>query len=149
MATKKLLLQFGNGAEPEVFAHACTINTSQDFTIESTTTDAQEPNCEKPDAPNWILRSVDTLSASINGAGTMDPLSYARLRDIQLDAEGESGGGLNVRVLMDLPAAQGGGWYEGRFVITSLGVSKEGKGYVSCTVALQSDGVVGWVAAAA
>lgn len=140
--TKKLLTQFGDGAVPEEFAHACTINTSQDFTVEATTVDATDPNCQNPDAPGWVLRSVDTLSASINGAGTMDPMSWARLRDVQL-----SGEPINARVLLDLPAAQGGGWYAGRFVITSLGIAKEGKGYVSCTVALQSDGEVKWVAA--
>ncbi|CDZ43194.1 Hypothetical protein NGAL_HAMBI1146_59670 [Neorhizobium galegae bv. officinalis] len=142
--TKKLLLQFGDGAVPEVFAHACTINTSQDFTVEATTTDATEPNCADPDAPGWVLRSVDTLSASVNGAGTMDPMSYGTLRDKQL-----SGEPINVRVLIDLPLAQGGGWYAGRYIITSLGVAKEGKGYVSCTVALQSDGEVAWIDAAA
>lgn len=140
--TKKLLTQFGDGATPEEFTHACTINTSQDFTVEATTTDATDPNCENPDAPGWVLRSVDTLSASINGAGTMDPMSYGRLRDVQL-----SGEPINARVLIDLPAGQGGGWYEGRFVITSLGIAKEGKGYVSCTIALQSDGEVKWIAA--
>lgn len=142
--TKKLLTQFGDGKTPETFAHACTINTSQDFTIEATTTDATEPNCEDPDAPGWVLRSVDTLSASINGAGTMDPLSYARLRDAQL-----SGEPINVRSLLDLPKAQGGGWYAGRYIITSLGIAKEGKGYVSTTLAMQSDGEVKWVEAAA
>jgi predicted secreted protein len=140
--TKKLLTQFGNGATPEIFAHACTINTSQDFTVEATTTDATEPNCDDPDAPGWVLRSVDTLSASINGAGTMDPVSYGRLRDVQL-----SGEPINARVLLDLPKTQGGGWYEGRFIITSLGIAKEGKGYVSSTIALQSDGEVKWVSA--
>ncbi|MDQ1183581.1 phage tail tube protein [Agrobacterium larrymoorei] len=141
--TKKLLTQFGDGATPENFAHSCTINTSQDFTIEATTTDATEPNCAAPDAPGWVLRSVDTLSASINGAGTMDPESFAKLRDKQL-----SGEPINTRVLLDLPKAKGGGWYAGRFIITSLGIAKEGKGYVSSTIALQSDGEVKWVAAA-
>jgi predicted secreted protein len=141
--TKKLLVQFGNGAAPEVFAHACTINTSQDFTVEATTTDATDPNCEDPDAPGWVLRSVDTLSASINGAGTMDPVSFAMLRDKML-----SGEPINTRVLMDEPKAKGGGWYAGRYVVTSLGIAKEGKGYVSSTVALQSDGKVVWVDAA-
>ncbi len=142
--TKKLLTQFGDGKTPENFAHACTINTSQDFTIEATTTDATEPNCLDPDAPGWVLRSVDTLSASINGAGTMDPESWAKLRDTQI-----SGEPINARVLIDLPKAKGGGWYAGRFVITSMGIAKEGKGYVSCTIALQSDGEVKWVEAAA
>lgn len=85
--TKKLLLQFGDGAQPEEFAHSCTINTSQDFTIEATTTDATDPNCQNPDAPGWVLRSVDTLSANINGAGTADPVSYGVLRAKALSGE--------------------------------------------------------------
>ncbi len=142
--TKKLLIQIGDGEDPEVFAHSCTINTSQDFTIEATTTDATDPNCENPDAPGWVLRSVDTLSANINGAGTADAISYGVLRKHML-----SGEPFNVRVLMDLPKAQGGGWYAGRYVMTSLGLAKEGKGYLSSTVAMQSDGEVKWVEAAA
>lgn len=140
--TKKLLIQFGDGASPEVFAYNCTINTSQDFTIEGTTVDATEPNCEDPDAPAWVLRSIDTLSAGINGAGTMDPLSFAVLRDHML-----SGQPFNVRALLDLPSAQGGGHFAGRYVMTTLGIAKEGKGYVSATVAMSSDGAVTWVAA--
>lgn len=140
--TKKLLIQFGDAATPEVFSYNCTINTSQDFTIEGTTVDATEPNCEEPDAPAWVLRSIDTLSAGINGAGTMDPLSYATLRDFML-----AGQPFNVRVLLDLPSAQGGGHFAGRYVMTSLGIAKEGKGYVSATVALSSDGAITWVPA--
>jgi hypothetical protein len=140
--TKKLLIQFGDGASPEEFNHSCTINTSQDFTIEATTTDATEPNCEDPDAPGWVLRAVDTLSAGINGAGTMDPMSFGALRDHML-----AGQPFNVRVLLDLPSAQGGGHFQGRYVMTSLGIAKEGKGYVSSTVAMSSDGEIAWVAA--
>ncbi|WEK05775.1 MAG: phage tail tube protein [Candidatus Devosia phytovorans] len=140
--TKKLLIQFGDGADPEVFTYNCTINTSQDFTIEGTTVDATEPNCEEPDAPAWVLRSIDTLSAGINGAGTMDPMSFARLRDNML-----SGEPFNVRVLIDLASAAGGGHFAGRYVATSLGIAKEGKGYVSATVALASDGAITWVPA--
>ncbi|TKT78423.1 phage tail tube protein [Aquamicrobium sp. LC103] len=140
--TKKLLIQFGDAESPEEFTHACTINTSQDFTIEATTTDATEPNCENPDAPGWVLRAVDTLSAGINGAGTMDPVSFGVLRDHML-----SGQPFNVRVLLDLPSGQGGGHFAGRYVMTSLGLAKEGKGYVSCTVAMSSDGEITWVAA--
>lgn len=142
--TKKLLIQFGDGESPEVFAYNCTINTSQDFTIEGTTVDATEPNCENPDAPAWVLRSIDTLSAGINGAGTMDPVSYGVLRDHML-----SGEPFNVRVLLDIPLAAGGGYFAGRYVMTTLGIAKEGKGYVSATVALQSDGAVTWTDAAA
>lgn len=141
--TRKLLIQFGDGATVEEFKNSCTINTTQDFTLEATTTDGTEPNCEDPNAPNWVLRAVDTLSAGINGAGTMDPVSYGVLRTLML-----AGQDFKVRVLLDgLTSQQGGGYFEGAYVMTSLGVNKEGKGYVTATVALQSTGEVKWVPA--
>lgn len=141
--TRKLLVQIGDGATPEEFKHSCTINTTQDFTFEATTTDGTEPNCEDPNAPNWVLRAVDTLSANINGAGTADPVSYGVLRTKMLTGEE-----FNVRVLLDgLTSVQGGGYFEGKYVMTSLGLAKEGKGYVTSTVAMQSSGKVDWVPA--
>lgn len=141
--TRKLLIQFGDGAAVEEFKNSCTINTTQDFTLEATTTDGTEPDCEDPNAPNWVLRAVDTLSAGINGAGTMDPVSYGVLRTKMLVGEE-----FKVRVLLDgLTALQGGGYFEGAYVMTSLGVAKEGKGYVTSTVALASSGKVEWVPA--
>lgn len=141
--TQKLLIQFGDGAEPEQFLYNCTINTTREFTLEGTTVDGNEPNCEDPDAPTWVVRAIDTLSAGITGAGTMDPLSYAVLRGYMLAAEA-----FNVRVKLDLPSAQGGGYFEGQYVMTSLGVAKEGKGFVTANVALSSNGAVAWVDAA-
>ena len=142
--TNQLVIQFSDGGSPETFAHSCTINTSQDFTIEATTVDATEPDCDNPNAPSWVLRAVDTLSASINGAGTMDPPSYGILRDKMLAGEA-----FNVRVtLLGLSGAQGGGYFLGSYVMTTLGAAKEGKGFVSSTVALASTGEVTWVPAA-
>ena len=137
--TKKLLIEFGDGASPEVFTYNCTINTSQDFTTEATTVEATEPNCEDIDAPGWVLRSVDTLSANINGAGTMDPPSFTVLRTRML-----SGQSFNVRVHIDITGIHGG-YFQGRYVMTSLGIAKEGKGYVTASLALQSDGEIVWV----
>lgn len=142
--TKQLFIQFSDGNSPETWERNCTINTSQDFTIEGTTTDATEPNCLDPDAPGWTLRSIDTLSANINGAGTMDPVSYGVLRTKML-----SGEPFPVRVTLGgLTAILGGGHFAGNYVMTSLGLAKEGKGYVTATVALQSDGEITWVPAA-
>ncbi len=142
--TKQLLIQFSDGESPATWAHNCTINTTREFTIEATTTDATEPNCANPDAPAWVLRAVDTLSANINGAGTMDPVSYGVLRDKML-----SGEDFDVRVtLAGLTAILGGGHFVGKYVMTSLGLAKEGKGFVTSTVAMQSNGQITWVPAA-
>lgn len=141
--TRKLLIEFGDGGSPEDFGFNCSINTNREFTIEATTIEATDPNCTDPDAPAWVARVVDTLSAGVNGEGTMDPLSYGALRARML--AGES---FNVRVTLDIPGNQGGGWFQGAYVMTSLGTAKEGRGFVTTSVALQSDGPVTWTDAA-
>lgn len=142
--TKSLLIQFGDGALPEVFSHNCSINTTREFTIEASTNDGTQPDCDNLDAPSWVLRSIDTLSAGISGAGTMDPVSWGVLRTKML-----AGLSFNMRVKLDLPLASGGGYFSGAFIVNSLGMAKEGKGYVTCTVSLQSDGEIVWTDAAA
>ncbi|QTL01913.1 hypothetical protein J5J86_13970 [Aquabacter sp. L1I39] len=137
--TQKLLIEFGDGESPEEFAFNCSINTSREFTIEGSTIDATTPNCVDPDAPAWVGRVIDTLSAGISGEGTMDPISWGALRDRMLAAVP-----FNARVTLDLTGAQGGGYFAGAFVMTSLGVAKEGRGFVSCSVELQSDGAITW-----
>ena len=141
--TQKLLIEFGDGGSPEDFAFNCSINTNREFTIEATSLEATDPNCVDPDAPAWIGRAIDTLSAGITGEGTMDPLSWGALRDFMLAAEP-----INMRVTLDLPGAQGGGYFSGSFVMTSLGAAKEGRGFVTCSVELQSNGAIAWTDAA-
>lgn len=141
--TQKLLIEFGDGETVEEFAFNCTINTSREFTITATAIEANEPSCVNPDAPSWVARAIDTLSAGITGEGTMDPISYGALRDRMLAAEP-----FNVRVTLDLPGAAGGGYYVGSYVMTSLGTAKEGKGFVTASVEMASNGVVAWVDAA-
>lgn len=141
--TQKLLIEFGDGESPEEFAFNCSINTNREFTIEGSTIDATTPNCVDPDAPAWVGRVIDTLSAGISGEGTMDPISWGALRDRMLAAVA-----FNARVTLDLAGAQGGGYFAGSFVMTSLGVAKEGRGFVYCSVELQSDGAITWTDAA-
>lgn len=138
--TSKLLIEFGDGEDPEDFAFNCSINTNQEFTLEATTVDAVEPNCTDPDVPAWVARVIDTLSASVSGTGTMDPISWGALRDRMLAGEE-----FNVRVTLDLPSASGGGYFAGPYVMTSLGIAKEGRrGFVTSTLALSSAGTVTW-----
>lgn len=141
--TQKLLIEFGDGGGPEEFAFNCTINTSREFTLTATAVEATDPNCVDPDAPSWVARAIDTLSAGITGEGTMDPISYGALRDRMLAAEP-----FNVRVTLDLPGASGGGYFQGSYVMTSLGLAKEGKNFVSASVELASNGAITWTDAA-
>lgn len=142
--TSKLLLQFGDGGAPETFAANCSINTTREFTVSATTNDFVVPNCDDPEAVLWQGRTIDVLSAGINGAGTMDPVSWGFLRQKML-----AGDPVNVRVKIDLSGAAGGGYFLGPYVLTTLTAAKEtNKGMVNSTVALQSAGDIVWVDAA-
>ena len=142
--TTKLLIQIEAVADSGTYATNCSINTTREFTIEASTSDFVEPNCEDEDAPNWQGRVIDVLSAGINGAGTTDPVSYGVLRGLML-----AGAPFNMRVKLDIPLASGGGYFSGPYVMTQLGLAKEGKGIVSSTMTFQSAGEVTWVDAAA
>lgn len=141
--TTKLLIEFGDGGGSEEFAYNCSINTTQEFTLDATAVEAATPNCTDPYAPAWVSRTIDTLSAGISGEGTADPISYGALRERMLAGEA-----FNVRVTIDLAGSAGGGYYQGSYVMTSLGTAKEGKGFVTCSVAMASNGEVTWVDAA-
>lgn len=137
--TRKLLIEFSESGSPDTYDFNCTINTNREFTIEGTTIDITDPNCVDPDAPAWVARVIDTLSAGITGEGTMDPISYGELRDKML-----AGASFPVRVTLDETGAVGGGYYQGAYVMTSLGMAKEGRGYVTVSVEMQSDGAITW-----
>lgn len=142
--TNRLLIQIEDTPDSGVYATNCSLNSNKEFTIEASTSDFIEPNCEDEFAPNFQGRVIDVLSAGINGAGTTDPVSYGRLRAWMLSGEPR-----NVRVKLDIPLASGGGYYHGAFVMTQLGLAREGKGIVSSTMAFQSAGEFEWTDAAA
>lgn len=145
-STRRLLVQIGDGATPtEAFAASCSINTSREFSFDATTVETTIPDCDNPYAPSWVDRVVDTLSASISGAGTCDTSDFAMWRAWFL-----SGAVRNCRITISEPLAAGGGRFQGAFVLTKLGGAKEGdKATMSFSCELQSSGAVTWVPAAA
>lgn len=138
--TKKLLVQLGDGGSPETFSANCSINTTKEFTITASPLEFNIPDCDDEDAPSWIARVIDTLSAGFTGAGTLDTPSFEAWREWMLSGEER-----NLRVRLDVPGADGGGYFEGPYVPTTLGLSKEGKGLVQINVEVQSAGEVVWV----
>ena len=142
--TKALVFSFGDGGSPETFSQNCSLNATREFTIDTSFAEGTAPDCDNLDAPSWTLRSPDTNSASFTGGGTMDPVSFRKLSDLQL-----AGQAVNLRVTLAATLANGGGHYAGSFVVAKCSLSKEGKGYVQCSLDFQSDGEVVWVPAIA
>lgn len=66
---RKLLIRVGNGASPEVFSIRCSFNGDRAISFEAATTDEMDIDCDNPEAVGWMVSQVDSLSATVSGAG--------------------------------------------------------------------------------
>lgn len=106
------------------------------------TASAQEdviPDCDDADAPAWVGRAISSLSAAVSGAGVWAAESYETWRRLFLAAES-----FNVRVEFDETGANGGGYYAGAAVMTSLGDAASLGQRVQASIELASDGAWTW-----
>ena len=141
----KLLVQIGDGAAPEVFAADCLINTSRGIQFQSDTTQTVMPDCDNPDDPAWKSLQKDGLTATISGAGMLYTASLS-----EWFTWFNSDNAKNVRFLLNVPLASGGGYWQGAFKLTDFQPQTDGnKDVATCSVTLVSDGPVTWTDAAA
>lgn len=139
----KLLIAIGNGASPEVFAHGCTINGQRAISLQAETNDFVLPDCDAPEAMAWLSREKRALGATISGEGVLNSTDLETYFQWFVSADGR-----NVRTILDVTGANGGGYMAGRFLLTALEVSGNRGEKVSVSLTLLSDGVVAWTDAA-
>lgn len=115
---------------------------SVQFTKESS--DTQVPDCDNEDAASWTERDIVSKSVRISGQGVMAKESEERWR-----AAFESDTPVNVRINKTGNAAAGGGYWLGKFHLTSMedGATKGNR--VTKSIEMVSTGAVVWTAAAA
>lgn len=128
----QLYIKVGNGADPEVFTHPCLINTKRGIQFQSSTNKIITPDCEAPDDPAWTEAIKDALSASINGAGTLDTSAVA-----DYDAWFRSPDAKNVQVWIGAL-----GHWEGEFHLTNFEITGDRGGLAETTIALESAGII-------
>lgn len=66
----EMLIELGNGLDPETFAAPCGL-TTKSFNGQAATNDTNVPDCDDPDAPSWLERDVVSLSRDISGSGVL------------------------------------------------------------------------------
>lgn len=66
-----LLIMLGDGADPEVFAHPCSINSERGIVFAAETRNNNVPDCDDPEAVVWQGTEKASLGATINGSGTL------------------------------------------------------------------------------
>ena len=133
----KIAIKIGDGADPEIFAHPCLINSSRSVQATATAVDSVVPDCDSPEDPAWIEREKDTISVTITGEGIMNA-SDTDTYWAWLTGEASK----NVQAVVN----NGGGADEftlsGKFHLTDFQVSGDRKEKSQVSITLVSDGVI-------
>lgn len=124
----QFLVKIGNGANPEVFAAPCGLN-SRSFNRTAATNDTNVPDCDNPDAPSWLERDTVSLSAQISGAGVVANEDFDTW-----NAWFESGLTKNVQISL------GARVWIGPYKLTKLNVTGQRGSRATFDVTLDSDG---------
>jgi hypothetical protein len=129
----KFIVALGDGADPEVFTAPCGF-TSRSLTLNKNLVEANIPDCDDPDAPDWVARDVQSLSASVNGDG----LLAAESVEVWLDAY-NTNDPVNVRITIDFGVG-GMATFLGAMHIESFQTGAENGARVTAAITMQSDG---------
>jgi hypothetical protein len=143
MRGKQLLVQIGDGADPEVFTADCLINTDRGLRLTSDTTSETISYCDEPDSPAWTEIDKNGLTATITGSGKLHTTSVEDWFDWFTGNDAK-----NCRVLLNgVSAGKGGGHWQGAFKLTEWEITGPEREKVTSSVTLVSHGPVTWVPA--
>lgn len=128
----KLRVLIGDSNSPINYAAPCGF-TSKALTLAKNLTDVNLPDCELPDAPAWVGRDVESLTASITGEGVMAAESV----EVWMNAF-EDTDSVPVKVEIEFPLITY--TYTGLMHVANVVFGAEQGGRVTANVELQSDG---------
>lgn len=130
------LIKVGDGGAPEVFSAPCGL-TSKSFNQTASAQETVVPDCDDPDAPANVQRTVDSLSRDLSGSGVLAKEAF----DDVWQPWYTSGLSKNCQVY---PNGAAGGYYQGAFLLTTLSMTANRGQRVNVSVTMQSDGDVPW-----
>lgn len=113
--------------------------TTKGIVFTAETNDQNVPDCADPDLPTFTARVVATLSAAINGAGTLALESFDEWR-LWFDSGLEK----NIRFKLDAPSVDNGGWYQMSAVLNSFSIGANIGELATVDVGIQSNGAWTW-----
>lgn len=128
----KVKVLLGAGSAPIVYSAPCGF-TQRSVSINKALEEVPIPDCEDPDAMNWLGRDATSLSMTVGGEGLLAEESV----DVWLDAA-ESESSVPVKVIWEFPAKTI--TWTGNMHVESFEVGAEDKKRVTATVSMQSDG---------
>ncbi len=137
-----LLVQLGNGANPEVFAAPAGF-TDKAYKTKIATGSTDVPDATDPDLPMWQEIEAKTISAEVTGSGVLSMADLGAWRAWYL-----SGQPKNIRVVISSTAANGGGYDEFAAVLTDFEITAKKGEKCACSVTIESTGVIAFTPAA-
>lgn len=109
--------------------------TTKGLTLSKNLQELDIPDCDDPDAPFWLARDVQNLSASISGDGVAAAESVPDWNQAFMSTD-------SVPMLVEVEFSTGTKSFEGLFHIDSLTFGAESGGRVTLAVTAQSDGQI-------
>lgn len=120
-----ILVQIGDGEDPEVFAHDCQINAERGVNVTATTRQLSVPNCTDPSKPDKTVRIVDALDSVISGQGKLHS-------DSALEWMQRVGKTINIRVRV------AGVWrISGKYILTAFNVTGAARDHATASITLE------------
>jgi hypothetical protein len=115
VAGEQLLIQIGDGADPETFTHSCLINTSRDITFKTNMTETEVANCSDQTQPAKIVRKAKSIDFTVSGAGKTDATSLFALIQWWNSAAPK-----NCKIVQNLSGAAGGWTGTGQLILSQF-----------------------------
>ena len=131
---RRLLIRVGNGASPEVFSLFCTFNGDRAIQFDAASTDEMDMDCDNPTAVAFTVTTVDSLSATVSGAGRVKAVDIPEFFDWY-----SSGEARNAQVEIDAP---GGVQFNGQLVLLSWNVTGGETGSATADLSMKFTGPV-------
>ena len=119
---------------PGVYVAPCGL-TTKGLTISKNLAEITIPDCDDPDAPFWMARDVESMSASISGEGVLAAESEDFWNDAAFSTDA-------VGARIEIEFSTGTRTFEGDFHLDSFQVNAQQGQRVSVTISMQSDGQV-------
>lgn len=136
LAASKLLILIGDGGAPEAFTAPCGL-TSRGINFSKELNDTQVPDCDDPDAPQWVERVATALSGTVSGSGVLAKEALDTWRAFFFSTATK-----RCRIKLD---GVGWGYWEGAFHCSTFNVSGDNGQKVGVETELQNDGAIIWV----
>jgi hypothetical protein len=142
--TTRLIVQLGNGATTEVFAHTCGANA---YNIKLTNNLGENVvlDCDDPlDVPGVIIRHLESQDTSVSISGMVTTQAWTTWR-----TWADDGTEKNIRIMLDESLANSGGYWTLPAFLGELELVKESSGKVQFTATITGAGQRVWTPAAA